>query len=196
MNTTHIAPTTEPPTFRCFGDGNADYEAYHDIEWGHPVHGDANLFERIALEGFQSGLSWLTVLRKLEAFREVFSGFDPSAVSKMTEHDVDQLLQDARIIRNRMKIEATISNARAILSLHGSGTSLDELFWSFKPEAHRRPRTFGEMQSTSVESIAMAKALKKLGFRFFGPTTAHAAMQATGVINDHLVICQAGDLIG
>jgi DNA-3-methyladenine glycosylase I len=177
-------------TGRCFGDGDALYEAYHDTEWGQPVHGEAALLERIALEGFQSGLSWLTVLRKREAFREVFHGFDPARVAAMTPDDVDRLLTDARIIRNRAKIEATVANARAVLALHDAGETLDALFWSFAPTPRRpRPTTFADMPSTTPESVALAKTLKKRGFRFFGPTTAYAAMQACGLVNDHLTTC-------
>ncbi len=175
---------------RCFGDGDPLSEAYHDTEWGVPVHGDAALLERIALEGFQSGLSWMTVLRKREAFREVFHGFDPAAVAAMGEDDVTRLLADARIIRNRQKIEATIGNAQAVLALHDAGSTLDEVFWSFAPPPRPAPLTsYDGVGSTSPESVAMAKALKKLGFRFFGPTTAYAAMQACGLVDDHLATC-------
>ena len=175
---------------RCFGDGDPLSEAYHDTEWGVPVHGEAALLERIALEGFQSGLSWNTVLRKREAFREVFHGFDPAAVAAMEEDDVVRLLGDARIIRNRQKIEATISNAQAVLALHDAGRTLDEVFWSFAPPPRPAPlASYDEMTSTTPESVAMAKALKKLGFRFFGPTTAYAAMQACGLVDDHLATC-------
>jgi DNA-3-methyladenine glycosylase I len=167
-----------------------DYLEYHDTEWGVPVHGEAALLERIALEGFQSGLSWLTVLRKRDAFREVFHGFDPERVAALDQADVDRLLGDARIIRNRLKIEATIANARAVLALHEDGRTLDEVFWSFAPPPRAaNPASFGDVHSTSPESIAMAKALKKLGFRFFGPTTAYAAMQACGLVDDHLATC-------
>ncbi|MCL2594659.1 MAG: DNA-3-methyladenine glycosylase I [Promicromonosporaceae bacterium] len=177
-------------TGRCFGDGDPLYAAYHDTEWGVPVHGEAELLERIALEGFQSGLSWLTVLRKRDAFREVFYGFDPARVAALTAADVERLLQDARIIRNRAKIEATIANGQAVLALHADGRTLDEVFWSFAPPPRTAPlASFEEMTATSPESIAMAKALKKLGFRFFGPTTAYAAMQACGLVDDHLATC-------
>ena len=185
-----MTTATPPLPARCFGDGNPLYEAYHDTEWGVPVHGDAALLERIALEGFQSGLSWLTVLRKRDAFREVFHGFDPTAVAAMGPDDVERLLTDARIIRNRQKIEATVSNARAVLALHDVGTTLDELFWSFAPPPRPAPpATFEDVPATTPESIALAKALKKAGFRFFGPTTAYAAMQACGLVDDHLATC-------
>ncbi|SDR98227.1 DNA-3-methyladenine glycosylase I [Paraoerskovia marina] len=181
-----------PTSARCFGDGDDLYAAYHDDEWGVPVHGDTALLERFALEGFQSGLSWLTVLRKRPAFREVFDGFDPEAVSRFTDDDVARLLGDARIIRNRAKIEATIANARAVVALHEADESLDELVWSFAPEARAesdRPRTWHEVPATSEASKALAKELKRRGFRFVGPTTAYAAMQACGLVDDHLAAC-------
>jgi DNA-3-methyladenine glycosylase I len=182
--------TTATPPARCFGDGDPLYEAYHDTEWGVPVHGEAALLERIALEGFQCGLSWITVLRKREAFREVFHAFDPARVAAMVPDDVDRLLGDARIIRNRAKIEATITNARAVLALHDAGRTLDELFWSFAPPPRpARIATFADVPASTPDSVAMAKTLKKLGFRFFGPTTAYAAMQACGVVDDHLATC-------
>ncbi len=182
--------TTATLSARCFGDGDPLYEAYHDTEWGLPVHGEAALLERIALEGFQSGLSWITVLRKRDAFREVFHGFEPEKVAAMTPDDVERLLLDARIIRNRAKIEATIANGRAVLALHEQGRTLDELFWSFAPPARPAPlASFEEMTATTQESKAMAKAFKKEGFRFFGPTTAYAAMQACGLVDDHLATC-------
>jgi DNA-3-methyladenine glycosylase I len=183
-------PLAPPRGVRCFGDGDPLNEEYHDTEWGVPVHGEAPLLERIALEGFQSGLSWLTVLRKREAFREVFQGFDPERVATFTPDDVDRLLGDPRIIRNRAKIEATIQNARAVVALHDAGETLDEVFWSFAPPPRlERPASWGEVGSTSPESIAMAKELKRRGFRFFGPTTAYAAMQACGLVDDHLAGC-------
>ncbi len=179
------------PAGRCFGDGDALYSAYHDEEWGVPVHGEQALLERIALEGFQSGLSWITVLRKRPAFREVFEGFDPERVAAFGADDVERLLLDARIIRNRMKIEATIDNARAVVALHDSGRTLDELFWSFAPDPAGRVRhaSFGDVPATTAESKALSKALKKEGFRFIGPTTAYAAMQACGLVDDHLATC-------
>jgi DNA-3-methyladenine glycosylase I len=175
---------------RCFGDGDPLYSEYHDTEWGVPVHGEAELLERIALEGFQSGLSWLTVLRKRPAFREVFHGFDPERVAALGPEDVERLMGDARIIRNRAKIEATIANARAVVGLHESGRTLDELFWSFAP-APRSSRVTGwqDVPAWTAESKALAKALKAAGFRFFGPTTAYAAMQACGLVDDHLATC-------
>ncbi|MHA7134391.1 DNA-3-methyladenine glycosylase I [Oerskovia turbata] len=194
------AETSPAPGARCFGDGDPLYEEYHDTEWGRPVHGESALFERLALEAFQSGLAWITVLRKRPAFREAFAGFDPEAVARFTEADVERLLQDASIIRNRMKIEATISNARALLALHDQGRTLDELVWSFAPGGSHapdggapldrpRPQTFADLAASTPESVALAKALKKEGFRFIGPTTAYAAMQACGLVDDHLATC-------
>jgi DNA-3-methyladenine glycosylase I len=184
------APVVPRPGARCFGDGDPLYEEYHDTEWAVPVHGDAALFERIALEGFQSGLSWITVLRKRPAFREVFAGFDPVTVAAFGEDDVERLLTDARIIRNRQKITATIDNARALLALQASGRTLDELFWSFAPAPRpSNPATWADVPGSSPESLALSKALKKEGFRFIGPTTAYAAMQACGLVDDHLATC-------
>lgn len=189
--TTDDQPAEAATALRCFGDGDPLYEAYHDDEWGVPVHGEPALLERIALEGFQSGLSWITVLRKRPAFREVFEGFDPERVATFTPADVERLLTDTRIIRNRMKIEATIDNARAVVALHDSGRTLDEVFWSFAPEPGSRERaaTFAEVPAWTDASKALSKALKKEGFRFIGPTTAYAAMQACGLVDDHLATC-------
>ncbi|MCZ2263151.1 DNA-3-methyladenine glycosylase I [Isoptericola sp. QY 916] len=188
--TTGQEPDAPPVAARCFGDGDPLYEAYHDTEWAVPVHGEAALLERIALEGFQSGLSWITVLRKRPAFREVFLDFEPERVAALGEDDVERLLGDARIIRNRQKIEATIGNARAVLALHDAGRTLDELFWSFAPSPReRRWGAWDTVPASTPESVALAKALKKEGFRFFGPTTAYAAMQACGLVDDHLATC-------
>ncbi|TKR24073.1 DNA-3-methyladenine glycosylase I [Cellulomonas hominis] len=177
---------------RCFGDGDPLYERYHDEEWGHPVHGERELYERLTLEAFQSGLSWITILRRREGFRAAFDGFDPAVVAGYDEHDVERLMADTGIIRNRAKITAAVANARALLDLHGRGLSLDEVFWSAAPtgdEPRPRPRTFAEVPSSTPESAALAKELKRLGFRFVGPTTAYAAMQACGVVDDHLAGC-------
>jgi len=178
---------------RCFGDGDPLYERYHDEEWGVPVHGEEALFERIALEGFQSGLSWITVLRKRDAFRAAFAGFDPAVVAGYDEHDVERLMQDAGIVRNRQKIEATVANARALLALHESGRTLDALFWSFAPDRtqHVRATTWADVPAVTPQSRALARELKSLGFRFVGPTTAYAAMQACGLVDDHLATCPA-----
>jgi DNA-3-methyladenine glycosylase I len=177
-------------SMRCFGDGDPLYERYHDDEWGVPVRGERGLYERISLEAFQSGLSWITILRKREAFRAAFAGFDPEVVADFGPHDVERLLADASIVRNRAKIEATIANARAVLDLRDAGTSLPELVWSFAPDGPRpRVERFHDVPATTPESKAMAKALKAHGFRFVGPTTAYAAMQACGLVDDHLAGC-------
>ena len=182
--------TTTIQAARCFGDGDPLYEAYHDDEWGVPVHGEAALLERLALEAFQSGLAWITVLRKRPAFREVFAGFDPERVAGFEEDDVERLLLDARIIRNRAKIEATNSNARAVVALHEAGETLDELIWSFAPPAReRRLASLAEIPGQTPASVALAKELKRRGFRFIGPTTAYAAMQACGLVDDHVATC-------
>lgn len=180
------------PGARCFGEGDVLYSAYHDTEWGRPVHGDQELFERLVLEGFQSGLSWLTVLRKRSNFREAFANFDAHRISAFTTDDVDRLMLDAGIIRNRRKIEATVANAQALTRLHADHGSLDELFWSHAPapRAHQ-PASFAAVPTTTPESLALSKALKAVGFTFIGPTTAYAAMQACGLVNDHLATCPA-----
>ncbi|MDR7086246.1 DNA-3-methyladenine glycosylase I [Aeromicrobium panaciterrae] len=173
---------------RCpWGDDPAMIE-YHDTEWGKELRGDRELFERMSLEAFQSGLSWLIILRKREGFREAFANFDPEVVATFGDSDVERLLQDAGIVRNRMKIEATISNARTLLELD---ESFSDLLWSFAPPPRPAPTSYAEVDATTPESMAMAKALKKKGFRFFGPTTAYALMQATGMVNDHLEDCIA-----
>ncbi|KLO30757.1 DNA-3-methyladenine glycosylase I [Mycobacterium haemophilum] len=164
------------------------YRTYHDQEWGRPVHGGAALFERMSLEAFQSGLSWLIILRKRENFRRAFSGFDIEKVAGYTDADVQRLLVDDGIVRNRAKIEATITNARAAADL-GSAADLSELLWSFAPQSRPRPADGSEIPSTSAESKAMARELKRRGFRFVGPTTAYALMQATGMVDDHIRAC-------
>lgn len=161
---------------------------YHDTEWGKELRGDRELFERMSLEAFQSGLSWLIILRKREGFREAFANFDPEVVATFGDADIERLLQDAGIVRNRMKIEATISNARTLLELD---ESFSDLLWSFAPPPRPAPKSYADVTATTPESIAMAKALKKKGFRFFGRTTAYALMQATGMVNDHLEDCVA-----
>src|SRR5437660_1360543 len=168
-----------------------DYVAYHDDEWGRPVVDDVRLYEKICLEGFQSGLSWLTILRKREGFRRAFAGFDPEVVSGFGVTDVERLLADASIVRHRGKIEATIANARATLEAQARNGSLAAVVWSFEPPRRRRPvpKRVGDLQSTTPESTALAKSLGKLGFRFVGPTTAYAAMESLGVVNDHLAGC-------
>lgn len=161
--------------------------AYYDAEWGMPIVDDGQMYERLSLEAFQSGLSWLTVLRKREAFREAFAGFAPERVALFGETDIERLLDNPQIIRNRRKIEAAISNARATLALRDAGTGLAPLVWSFAPERSPVPGTDAEVPSLSPESAALAKELKRRGFVFVGPTTAYALMCATGVVDVHLV---------
>jgi DNA-3-methyladenine glycosylase I len=172
---------------RCFWAGSApEYIAYHDEEWGRPVRSDQGLYERMTLEAFQSGLAWITILRKREAFRAAFANFEIARVAEFDEQDVARLMADAGIVRNRLKIEAAIANARAAVDV-----SLAELIWSFAPAARPRPRTRAEVPATTPESKALAKELKRQGFRFVGPTTAYALMQACGLVNDHLEGCHA-----
>ena len=180
---------------RCpWGASTPDYQRYHDTEWGRPVHGDVALFERITLEAFQSGLSWLTILRKRESFRAAFDGFAIETVAAYSDADRARLIADAGIVRNRAKVDATITNARAaaaLLGAEGDG-ALDRLVWSFAPTGRRaRPKRLDDLAATSPESIALAKALKRHGFVFVGPTTMHAAMQAMGLVDDHLQGCAA-----
>ena len=179
-------------TSRCFGDGTPLYEEYHDTEWGRPVRDDRQLYERFSLEAFQSGLAWITILRKRPAFRTAFADFDPEVVSRYGDDDVARLLADAGIVRNRAKIDATIANARAVLGLWHAGRSLTELVWAHAPAQRvRRPRaeSFTELPASTAESTALARSLKAVGFRFVGPTTAYAAMQACGLVDDHLAGC-------
>jgi DNA-3-methyladenine glycosylase I len=164
-----------------------EYLAYHDEEWGRPLHGDAALFERLSLEAFQSGLSWLVVLRKRPAFRAAFAAFDVPTVAGFGAADVHRLLDDAGIIRNRAKVEATINNARRVLDAVPEG--LDAFLWSFAPREHLRPASLADVPPTSTNSTAMARELRRRGFRFVGPTTAYALMQATGMVDDHVVGC-------
>ncbi|MGN5636836.1 DNA-3-methyladenine glycosylase I [Streptomyces sp. AC154] len=175
---------------RCpWGLSTEDYLAYHDTEWGRPVHGDDALFERLCLEAFQSGLSWLTILRRREGFRTAFAGFSIPAVAQFTDTDRERLLADAGIIRNRAKIDATMANAKVLADWQGG--ELDELIWSYAPDAATRPapRTLGDVPAVTAESTALSKDLKKRGLRFIGPTTAYALMQACGLVDDHLVDC-------
>ncbi len=179
--------------FRCFGSGDELYEAYHDHEWGRPVLDEVGLLERLCLEGFQSGLSWLTILRKRPAFREAFSGFEPEALAGMGDDDVARLVADARIVRNRAKIEATLANGRATLALRASGSSLARVVWAHRAEDRPAPASFAEVPATTPASSALARELRGHGFRFVGPTTAYALMQACGVVNDHLAGCVVRD---
>ncbi|WP_344512108.1 DNA-3-methyladenine glycosylase I [Dactylosporangium maewongense] len=173
---------------RCaWGASTPDYAVYHDTEWGRPVRDDNGLFERLTLEAFQSGLSWITILRKRPAFRAAFADFDIAKLAEFGEADVERLLGDAGIVRNRAKIEAAVANARAAADLPGG---IAALLWSFAPEPRAaRPASFAEVPASTVESKALAKALKRHGFRFVGPTTAYALMQATGMVDDHLASC-------
>jgi DNA-3-methyladenine glycosylase I len=178
-----------PDRVRCaWGKSAPDYAAYHDEEWGVPLHGDTALFERISLEAFQSGLSWLVILRKRPTFRTAFAGFDPVRVAAFDDADRARLLADPGIVRNRLKIDATINNAQAVLALD---LPLDELLWSFAPDpaGRKRPATLADVPATTPESAAMAKELKRRGFRFVGPTTCYALMQATGMVDDHVADC-------
>jgi DNA-3-methyladenine glycosylase I len=165
--------------------------AYHDHEWGVAVHGESRLYERLTLEAFQSGLSWLTILRKREGFRAAFAGFDAGTVAAFGEADFERLMADTSIVRNRAKIRAAVTNAQAVVRLREYG-GLDELLWSFAPAGHVQPHTPADVPSTTAESIELAKALKRNGFVFVGPTTAYAGMQACGLVNDHLAGCHRG----
>ena len=173
---------------RCWTSADPSYDVYHDEEWGRPIREERGLYERLCLEGFQSGLSWLTILRKREGFRAAFAGFEPDRVARYGKRDVDRLLKDAGIVRHRGKIEAAIANAKATVALRDS-TPLHELFWSYQPEDAPVPRRGEPWHSTTPESVALAKELRRRGFRFVGPTTVYAAMQACGVVNDHLAEC-------
>ena len=175
---------------RCFGDGDPLYERYHDTEWGFPVPDERALFELLSLEAFQAGLSWRTVLAKRDAFRRAFANFDADAVARFDPADVKRLLDDASIVRNRAKIEATIGNARAILQLRIAGEPLVSLLRP-DPRASRRrpPATWSDVPSTTPEAVALARELKGRGFHFLGPTTVYALMQACGVVDDHLAGC-------
>jgi DNA-3-methyladenine glycosylase I len=159
---------------------------YHDREWGRPLRGQSAMFERMTLEAFQSGLSWLIILRKRENFRRAFAGFDMETVARYGEPDVARLMADPGIVRNRLKIEAAIANARVALD---SGVDLSDLFWSFAPSARSRPATGADVPAQTPESVALARDLKRRGFRFVGPTTAYALMQAIGMVDDHLQDC-------
>ena len=162
------------------------YREYHDTEWGKQLRGTVPLFERVSLEAFQSGLSWLTILRKRDGFRQAFKGFDIEKVARFDDRDIARLMEDAEIVRNRAKIEATINNARVIADLD---VELSDLLWSFAPPARPRPAQLSAVPAVTPESTAMAKELKRRGFRFVGPTTAYALMQATGMVDDHTASC-------
>jgi DNA-3-methyladenine glycosylase I len=175
---------------RCWQTTDELYLVYHDEEWGRPVLDERGLLERFCLEGFQSGLSWLTILRKRENFRVAFAGFDAERIARFGKRDVERLLRDAGIVRHRGKIEAAIANARGTLALRAQGTPLEELVWSHRPKRMRAaPKSMRDLPPTTPESAALSKDLKRAGFRFVGPTTVYAAMQACGVVNDHLAKC-------
>ncbi|WP_035126042.1 DNA-3-methyladenine glycosylase I [Conexibacter woesei] len=177
---------------RCFGADDPLYRQYHDEEWGRPVRDEVALYERISLEAFQSGLAWITILRKRDNFRAAFEGFDPVKVARYGADDFERLMADAGIVRNRLKIEATIANARALLDLREAGESLVDVVWAHAPDPGRpAPAGWGDVPAVTPESKALAKTLKQKGFRFVGPTTAYAAMQACGLVNDHLAGCVA-----
>ncbi len=179
---------------RCFWGGSSpEYMTYHDTEWGRPVHDDDALFERMSLEAFQSGLSWITILRKRESFRKAFANFSIETVASFSDADAARLLADPGIVRNRMKIDAALHNARVAADLPDG---LARLLWSFAPEPRPRPATRAEVPAATPESKAMAKDLKKRGFTFVGPTTAYALMQATGMVDDHLAGCFVPRLLG
>lgn len=195
---TDLTPAPEPPALveghdglkRCAWANPAqpDYVAYHDTEWGRPVHGEQRLFERLTLEAFQSGLSWLTILRKRDNFREAFANFDADVVARFGEAEVEQLMGNAGIVRNQRKIRATITNARAVQELR-QHAGLDATFWGAKPTEHSRPESVAQALASTPESAALAKALKKAGFAHLGPVTLYAAMQACGVVDDHFAGC-------
>jgi DNA-3-methyladenine glycosylase I len=176
---------------RCFGDGDSVYAAYHDDEWGLPVTSEVGLYERLSLEGFQSGLSWLTILKRRDGFRRAFAGFDAELVAAFGAADVERLLGDDQIIRHRGKIEATIANACVVLALRENGTPLPELVWRYRGPAAHGVASWSQIPAQTEASRALAKELRAHGWRFIGPTTAYAAMQACGLVNDHLRGCPA-----
>jgi len=178
---------------RCWNSDDPLYIGYHDNEWGRPITDERGLLERLCLEGFQSGLSWLTILRKREAFRAAFANFEADVVARFGARDVKRLLGDATIVRHRGKIEAAIANARGVLELRNAGTPLHELVWSFAPDGYAAPQTAADWHAQTPESKELSKQLKAAGFRFVGPTTVWASMQACGIVNDHLITCWVRD---
>jgi DNA-3-methyladenine glycosylase I len=172
-------------------DGDPLYLAYHDQEWGVPSHDQRHLYEMLTLEGAQAGLSWATILRKRDGYREAFAGFDPERVARFGKRDVERLLADPGIVRNRLKVESTVANARAVLALRDGGDSLDALLWGFVGGQPRRNRwrTLTELPAQTDESRALSRELKRRGFRFVGPTVCYALMQAVGIVNDHVTSC-------
>jgi DNA-3-methyladenine glycosylase I len=180
----------------CFGEGDPLYERYHDEEWGRPVRDERGLYEKLCLEAFQSGLAWITILRKREAFRAAFADFEPERVARFGSRDVNRLMNDAGIVRNRLKVEAAIANAKATVDLRDGPHALPELIWSHAPPPRRKaPRSWGDVPALTPESTALAKELKRNGFRFVGPTTAYALMQACGLVNDHLAGCRVRKIV-
>ena len=169
--------------------GDELYEQYHDREWGRPMKDERAIFEKLCLEGFQAGLSWLTILKKREAFRDAFRGFEPEIVAKFTGRDIQRLMKNEGIVRNRAKIESAINNARMLCAMHEQGESLSRLVWSHAAPRKSPPRTLSQLKAVTPESVALSKELKKRGFSFVGPTTLYAAMQSLGVVNDHVVGC-------
>jgi DNA-3-methyladenine glycosylase I len=175
---------------RCgWGASPEEYRIYHDLEWGWPVGDDDRVYEKLCLEGFQAGLSWLTILRKREGFRGAFAYFDPEIVARFNDADIDRLVADPQIVRHRAKIEATVTNAKATIRLRERHLSLAGLVWAHRPNAQRAPKQLGEVPSSTPESKALSKELRGCGFVFVGPTTVYAAMQSLGIVNDHLEGC-------
>jgi DNA-3-methyladenine glycosylase I len=175
---------------RCaWGASTPEYQAYHDREWGRPVGDDGRVYEKLCLEGFQAGLSWLTILRKREGFRDAFANFDSAVVAGFDDADVERLVSDPRIVRHRAKIVAVITNARATIALHDQGISLAGLVWQYRPSAASAPQRMADLLPYSPESKALSSELRRRGFAFVGPTTVYAAMQALGVVNDHIDGC-------
>ena len=182
--------THDDGAVRCWWCGDdPGYVDYHDNEWGRPVHDDVRLYEKLCLEGFQAGLSWLTILRKRPAFRAAFAGFDPKVVARFDGTDVQRLLSNEGIVRNRSKIEATIGNAKAYLELVAAEGSLDAFVWAYAEEDAPAPTSIADVRSTAPSSIRLSKELKLRGWRFVGPTTVYAFMQSMGLVNDHVVGC-------
>jgi DNA-3-methyladenine glycosylase I len=180
----------------CFGEGDPLYERYHDEEWGRPVRDERGLYEKLCLEAFQSGLAWITILRKRDGFRTAFADFDPEKVARFGKRDVARLLQDTGIVRNRLKIDAAIANAQATVDLRDGPLALPELIWAHAPARRRKaPRSWKDVEALTPESTALAKELKRHGFRFVGPTTAYALMQACGLVNDHLAGCRVREIV-
>lgn len=175
---------------RCpWGNSPLEYRHYHDEEWGRPVGEEDRIYEKLCLEGFQAGLSWLTILRKREGFRKAFAGFDPDVVAGFGEADVERLLADASIVRHRAKIEAAINNARAVVGLRTQGGFLARLLWAYEPPRRRAPATVADIPASTPQSKDLSAQLRRFGFRFLGPTTVYASMQSLGVVNDHLATC-------